>query len=270
MFADYNKLETLNDWLYWMKENYLVKSGAVYVDKYLAKSYVEKVVGKDFVIPTIDVLHSVDNLNCLIYNYEYPLIIKPTHDCGGGIVLEEARQLNSSEISRLKQRLSYNYGILTLEEIYTRVEPKLIVEKLLVDSRGAIPDDYKFVCIGGRVEFIYLSYQRHSKNVRMIYDRLGHPMAGKFIKKYGKHTHKFSQQMELPLDEETLRRAIDVSEKLAMNFPFIRVDLYIFDKKIYVGELTFVFGGGNDEFLPLSWNKELGSRLKVENFEGYC
>ena len=56
---------------------------------------------------------------------------------------------------------------------------------------------------------------------------------------------------------------IFIAEKLTVDFPFVRVDLYNIDKKIYFGELTFspcccVFPYINDEY-----NEKFGELLKI-------
>ena len=60
-----------------------------------------------------------------------------------------------------------------------------------------------------------------------------------------------------------LKMMISVCEKLSDKFPFVRVDLYNVDGKIYFGELTFYPASGYGKFEPGEWNYKLGNLLKL-------
>ena len=54
-----------------------------------------------------------------------------------------------------------------------------------------------------------------------------------------------------------------VCDKLSEDFNYVRVDLYLFNEKIYFGELTFTSGAGFSHFKPeskdLLWGKYWGN-----------
>ena len=56
---------------------------------------------------------------------------------------------------------------------------------------------------------------------------------------------------------------INIAEKLSVGVPFLRVDLYNVNNKIYFGELTFHHGGGVMRFVPESYDYEWGSCLNI-------
>jgi hypothetical protein len=64
---------------------------------------------------------------------------------------------------------------------------------------------------------------------------------------------------------KNLDEMIRIAEKLAnyVNNPFIRIDLYDINDKIYFGEYTFYPGGGFEEFRPIEWDSILGSWMKL-------
>ena len=57
---------------------------------------------------------------------------------------------------------------------------------------------------------------------------------------------------------------IKLAEKLAKDIPFVRVDFYEINEKIYFGELTFFPGSGFEEFKPQKWDYELGKNIKID------
>ncbi len=55
--------------------------------------------------------------------------------------------------------------------------------------------------------------------------------------------------------------AFEYAEKLSKDFPFVRVDLYIVNGKIYFGELTFTPSAGLDSGRLRSTDEILGAQL---------
>lgn len=68
---------------------------------------------------------------------------------------------------------------------------------------------------------------------------------------------------EIPSPPEKLDELISVSEKLAQGFPHVRVDTYIVDDRIYVGEMTFFHNSGLRRFEPDEWDLEIGKWLDL-------
>lgn len=66
---------------------------------------------------------------------------------------------------------------------------------------------------------------------------------------------------KLPHKPVNFEKMIELAEYLSANIPFLRVDFYEIDKKIFFGELTFFTGSGFTEFEPQEWDKKLGDML---------
>ena len=50
---------------------------------------------------------------------------------------------------------------------------------------------------------------------------------------------------------------------MSRDIPFIRVDFYEINGKIYFGELTFFPAAGFEKFEPEEWDKKLGNMLEL-------
>ena len=72
---------------------------------------------------------------------------------------------------------------------------------------------------------------------------------------------------ELPLPEN-FQRMVAAVKKLAVGFPFVRVDLYNIEGKILFGEMTFYPGDGRQEFYPDEYNKVIGDYLTLPKLNG--
>ena len=62
---------------------------------------------------------------------------------------------------------------------------------------------------------------------------------------------------------ERLSDMIRIARKLSEDFPFVRVDLYEVNRKVYFGELTFFPMSGLPDFKPLKYDRVIGDMLKL-------
>lgn len=227
-------------------------------DKYRVREYIKDVIGSEYLIPLIGVYSSVDDLLCN-FPADYPFIIKPNHDSGGGIIIRGPDDINREQIiSTMSRRLRRNFYYETKEWEYKNIKPLIVVERLLTKSDGEVPNDYKINCFGGKCEFIYCSIDRGGRNYRRIYNRdwVGIDMTWCAP---GLETEKFSgPDIDRPLN---FKKMIELAEKLAVNFGYIRVDLYNVDGKIYFGELTRHHGGGYEPILPAELDVYYGNLI---------
>ena len=61
-----------------------------------------------------------------------------------------------------------------------------------------------------------------------------------------------------------LNELLNVSKVLSEDFPFVRVDFYIVDGKIYFGELTFTPSGGVDSGRKKEADDIMGKLLNIK------
>lgn len=60
-----------------------------------------------------------------------------------------------------------------------------------------------------------------------------------------------------------LDEMIDIAKSLSKNIPCLRVDLYLCNDKIYIGELTFSHFAGFTKFEPKEYETILGNYIKI-------
>ena len=56
----------------------------------------------------------------------------------------------------------------------------------------------------------------------------------------------------------------EICRILSNALPFVRIDLYVINNKVFFGEITFFPFSGFGVFTPLEWNKYLGDKIKIE------
>lgn len=77
---------------------------------------------------------------------------------------------------------------------------------------------------------------------------------------FERHYPKSQLSIPKPINYEKM---IEFSEKLAEGIPFVRIDFYEIDRKLYFGEMTFFPGSDFEEFDPVEWDNKLGDLISL-------
>ncbi|WP_157447327.1 ATP-grasp fold amidoligase family protein [Catenovulum agarivorans] len=219
-------------------------------DKYAVREYVTKLVGDEFLVPLIAVVDTPDDLEFAHYGDNF--VIKANHDSGSVFLCRDGQFDQNYITKRLAKKLAENSGKKRNEPWYSQIQPKILVEQLLVAQDGKLPEDYKFHVfnsLGGQKFFLQVDYDRQTKHSRCIYDEFGQVTEISL--------NKPSNQQPLP-QIKNYTKMVELALKLAEPFDYVRVDLYNLDGHIYFGELTFAHGSGFRKFTPQKYDREWG------------
>lgn len=250
---------SLNEKLQWLKLKDKRQMLVQHADKLAVREYIKSQFGEEYLIPLLGVFNSFNDIQTVNLPEE-PFIIKTTHDSRNFHIIKDKLQTNLNLVrADMHWAMRRNYYWIDREWQYGAIEPKIIVEKLLQDN-GKIPNDYKFNCFNGKVEFIYVSIDRDGINKRNIYSRNWVPLLFTWSKKYKNHKELRGPEIEPPFNFDKM---IEIAEKVAKNYDYVRVDLYNIDGRIYFGEITHCHGGGFDQIQPREWDFRLGEKLKI-------
>lgn len=126
---------------------------------------------------------------------------------------------------------------------------RLIVEQYLEEPGKEGLDDYKFLCFGGKFRCLWIDSGRFGNHKRGFWDS-----NLKRIENAWCHYPILEHDYPLP---ENIREMVNIAEKLADDFPFVRVDLYNVNGHIFFGELTFYPNSGYKTYHPNSFNAYL-------------
>lgn len=252
---DINKPVLFNEKLQYLKIHFRKPIQTTMVDKYEVKKLVADLVGEEYVIPTLGVWKSFDEIDFKMLPKQF--VLKCTHDSGSTIVVKDKDNANYADIKKkLEYALSINYywgG--SREWPYKGVIPRILAEPLLVDESGVELKDYKIFAFNGTPRMIQVDYDRFNNHRRNIYD---------VNWKYMNMTIKFPTDANHIVEKpKPLKKMLGMTEKLSAGFPHIRVDYYVIGERIYFGEFTFYHGGGYEMFTPESWNKTFGDWIDI-------
>lgn len=250
-----NHPQTYNEKLQWLK---LYDRNPAYcrmVDKFEAKKYVADIIGDEYIIPTIGIYDSVEEIpwNSLPNQF----VLKCTHDSGGIVICKDKDSLNIQEAKKkLSTGLTKSYYYQNREWPYKNVKPRIICEEYKVDESGYELKDYKWFCFDGEVKALFIATDRGKQEETKFdfYDAdfnhlpftNGHPNSKRTLKK--------------PVGFEKMK---ELAAKLSKGIPHVRIDLYDINGKIYFGEMTFYHWSGTKPFDPEKWDNIFGSWIKL-------
>lgn len=244
---------TFNEKINWLKLYERSDLQTKCSDKFKVRHYVERKIGEEYLIPLL--FHTKDYKQILSENLpNTPFIIKTNHNSSGGIIVKDKRQVNWKRIRfDLRKLLQENYFYSTREWQYKNIEPRIVVEKLLIDENGNIPYDYKLHCFNGNFIFTQVDLDRQDNHTRNLYDENWDLMPCQWIYKNGK-------KIEKPVPYKSMK---ELAEIIAKDFTYVRVDFYVIKNKIFFGELTFHSETGLGKFRPASYDLRFGELLQL-------
>lgn len=255
--------QTLNEKMAWLKINYFEPFFRDSCDKYLLHDYLIKKIGRDYAPKLLFVTKKLSDLNYKNIN-SFPCILKVSNGSGANLILRDNIKYSERELQQIFKKGIFDSKLHAYNSLEHQYDPNIsyiVVEQLLSDEKGGIPNDYKFLCINGEIEFVYCSVDRLGENVRQVYndswERLHFIWCEKANKEMFERYEK-STTIPRPKNFDEMKRLAKIISK---DFPLVRVDFYDAKEGLFIGEITLHHGSAHDRFYPESFDKYYGSKL---------
>lgn len=217
--------------LQWLKLFYRDKDIELTTDKYTVREYL---VQKGYGYILNDLIGAYDSVDKIDFS-DLPdkFVIKLSHGSGWNIICKDKSKLNWGMYKRIiKSWMKQNLYIYGREWNYNNLTPKIVVEKYIQNSDGQLTD-YKFMCFNGEPTYVMVIRDRYGKTKKAYYDM---------------DWNRFNHNLHLNIDEEKCPQNFEEMKKIAKDlssrFPFVRLDFYDADGRIYFGEFTYFGGSG--------------------------
>jgi hypothetical protein len=255
--CNFRNPKTFSEKMQWLKLYNRKARYTVMADKYAVKDYVAERIGREYIIPTLGVWDRFEDID--FHELPEQFVLKCTHDSGGLVICRDKQTLDMEKARTvLTESLHRDYDRIAREWPYKDIPRKIIGEKLMWDdSQRTGLRDYKFYCFDGEPKFLYVSLgMDNHATARMSFLNLDWTFAPFRRRDY----LPFEQLPPKPVNYEKM---LELARKLSEGEPFLRVDLYEIEGKIYFSELTFTPCGGMMQFHPSQWDKTLGSWIKL-------
>lgn len=248
--------KSFNEKLQWLKLHYHNPLYTTLVDKYKVKEWVANKIGAEYIIPTLAVWQSVDEID--ISSLPNRFVLKCNHDSGSVIVCNDKATFDLDDAKeRFRQALKKNFYYYTREWPYKYVKPCVFAEAYMEDGTTHDLPDYKYFCFDGEAKFLFIASERMNKNTETRFD---------FFDRQFNHidvTNGHPNADVLPKKPMSYEQMLGIADKLSDGIPHVRVDLYEINGKVYFGEMTFYHWGGLVPFKPLKWDYIFGDMLTL-------
>ena len=259
-FINFKNPTTYNEKLNWLKLKDRKKIYTSLVDKYDVKNEIEKVIGNEYIIPTLGVWNSFDKID--FEKLPDKFVLKCTHDSEGVYIVKDKTKLNIKEASKkINEAMKYNFYYIGREWPYKNIKPRIIAEKYLEDHENGELRDYKFFCFDGKAKLMYIATDRNIGKTKFDYYDLDFNHLD-IIQHYPNSDKKIRKP-------ENFDKMIQLSEKITQYFKLkhARIDFYEVDGKLYFGEITFYHFSGLQPFKLKEWDKKIGDFLILNKEE---
>lgn len=253
---DLDNPKTFNEKIQWLKLFDRKDIYTKFVDKYEVKDVVSKIIGKEYVIPTLGVWDSFDEID--FNKLPNQFVLKCTHDSGGIVICRDKAKLSIKKAKRkINKSLKRDYYSLFREWPYKNVKPRIIAEQYIEDSASLDLKDYKFFCFNGKPEFLFVASDRQNPDEETKFDFFD--MNFKHLNIINGHPNSINS---IP-KPSTFDKMVELCSILAEGIPHVRCDFYEANGRVYFGEMTFSHFGGLVDFEPDFWNEKIGGMLKL-------
>lgn len=253
-----NNPRTFNEKIQWLKLHDKNSLYPIIVDKLSVKQYITQVLGSDYVFDTIGEWEKPEEINFTSLPNRF--VLKTTHgggNCGVIICKDKSRFNKQLAVKLLNASLIQDIGGKFLEWPYSKVRPRILAEPYMEQSDGSELIDYKVHCFNGIPRFILVCAGRNSKEGmtedfydidwnRMNCARVKHPNSNFEIEK-----------------PSCLSAMLQIASQISRTFPFLRVDFYIINQQLFIGELTLYPASGFSPFIPSKMDYIFGEWLNI-------
>ena len=253
---DWKNPKTFNEKLQWLK---LYDRNPLYttlVDKYRVKQWVANKIGEQYVIPTLAVYNSADEID--LEQLPNQFVLKCNHDSGSVVICRDKSTFDfETAKKKLDKAMNNNFYWEAREWPYKDVIPMIIIEEFKEDFLHDSLVDYKFFCFDGVPRLMYLSegLDNH-QTARMSFFDMDFNLTNCRRTDYKPLCYKPVK----PLNFELMKY---LAEQLSRGIPQIRVDFYEICGRVYFGELTFFTNGGMIPFENVEWDLRMGDWIKL-------
>jgi len=233
-------------------------------DKYRVREYVSERIGKEYLIPLLQVCESPEQIDYSTLPHSF--VIKTNHASRTNILVEDSSTIDKDEIGeKLTSWLKLNFyrelpegkANQGREWQYRDIKPLVMIEEMLKEDEGGTPNDYKIHCFrknSGTEVFIQLDLDRFANHERNIYDESWNRLPFSYA----------YEQSETDIEKPVaLDKMIDIAKSLSEAFDYVRVDFYLVKGRIFFGELTFTPENGFGKFVPPEFDSLIGDKWQL-------
>ena len=252
-FPNLKNPKSFNEKLQWLKLYDRKPRYTDLVDKIKAKENIAKIIGEEHIVPLLGAWETFEEIE--FEKLPDRFVLKCNHDQGSVFIVSNKDQFDVVRAGKFINRcLKRNLYPETREFPYKKMKPFVFAEEYL----GECIVDYKFYCFNGEPRFLYCGQgltTDHSLKID-FYDLDWNLMP------FYRTDYQRLGRIEKPKHFDEM---IEISKKLSSDVPFVRIDLFEVDDKVYFSEFTLCPASGFMPFEPKEFDMIVGQWLVLPN-----
>ncbi len=255
---DLKNPKTLNEKIMWLKLNTYKNNPLVTqcADKIRVRDYVMSAGLSHILVPLYHVWDDVQDIDWVTLPEQF--VMKCNHGCGYNIICPDKTKL---DIEQAKRKLCYwmkkDFWKVFAEIHYRGIPHRILCEQYLTEDTDKSLADYKVYCFNGQAQCILVCVQRRQFKAKFYFFDTNWELI-----RINPDSLAAEDGFSLP-KPINLDKLIQYACVLAKPFPFVRVDFYIVDEKVYFSEMTFTPSAGLDTIRLMETDLLMGSMLKL-------
>lgn len=247
------KPSTYNEKLQWLKIYDRRPEYIVYADKWKVRDYIEKTLGREYLVPVIGVYEKSEDIPWDKLPNRFAL--KCNHASGTNIICTDKTKLDYKQASqKIDKWMRYNAFWMGREWCYKEIKPCIICEEFLESNDGNTPDDYKFMCFNGEPKLIQVHHDRFGDHTLDFMD-INWRKTG--IVQGPRNSDK---AIPKPASFDEMKK---IAETLSKDMYYARIDMYTINNEVKFGEITMYPTSGFSPFESIDTDNMLGSWIKL-------
>ena len=247
--------KTFSEKLQWLKINQRAPFYTSLVDKLAVKQRINHLLGEDYVCPVLGVWDDVEEID--LDSLPDSFVLKTTYSGGNnGVAICKDKKSFDWEAAKAKLKeeakrtdIYYRYR----EWPYKNVSRKVFAEKYLGDNLT----DYKFYCFDGDADCVLVCTDRQKGKIKYYFFDKDWQLLP-----YNADSKNAPEGFSLPRPEG-MGKLFDLAAQLSKGFPFVRVDFFDVEGKIYFAEYTLYPASGLDPKKTAEFEKRAGDKINL-------
>lgn len=222
-------------------------------DKLAVREMIRDRLGATYLIPLLGTWNDASEIDWQSLPAQF--VLKPTHSSGPiAIVPDHVERAPEKLAEMARDWLRHDYFDRSLEWGYRDLPRRLMAEALLRGPDGRAPVEAHVLTFGGQVALIRILTGTKATPTRR----------NDWFDRDGTRLDNFSGEVEqsgISLNQRDIEAIVTAAERVSAAFDHIRVDMYLTDNGLKIGELTPYHGAGltvwrgtaQDEVLAAAW-----------------
>ncbi len=226
---------TMDEKLQWLKLHQHDRKYTNMVDKLAVKDIVSSQLGEQHVARVLAVWDNVDDID--ISQLPNQFVLKTTHSGGntGVAICSDKSAFNLKKAkAKLAQSMRFDIYPRYREWPYKDVPRKVFAEEYLGDNLT----DYKVYCFDGDADCVLVCVGRQKHHTRYYFFDKEWKLCP-----YNSYALEAGPNFTLP-KPPCIDRVFEMASSLSKGYPFIRIDFYDINGRVYFGEYTFYPSSG--------------------------